>query len=53
MRRELLIGLGAGFKLIGSRFSPDTRRVREFVARNRSRRLQAGVCRAPPVMIMA
>ncbi len=35
LRRELLIGLGAGFKLIGSRFSPDTRRLREFVARNR------------------
>jgi thioredoxin reductase (NADPH) len=35
MRRELLIGLGAGFKMIGSRFSPDTRRLREFVARNR------------------
>jgi thioredoxin reductase (NADPH) len=35
MRRELLIGLGAGFRIIGSRFSPDTRRLREFVARNR------------------
>jgi thioredoxin reductase (NADPH) len=35
MRRELLIGLGAGFKVVGSRFSPDTRRLREFVARNR------------------
>jgi thioredoxin reductase (NADPH) len=35
MRRELLIGLGAGFKIIGSHFSPDARRLREFVARNR------------------
>jgi thioredoxin reductase (NADPH) len=35
IRRELLIGLGAGFRIIGSRFSPDTRRLREFVARNR------------------
>jgi thioredoxin reductase (NADPH) len=35
MRRELLIGLGAGFRIIGSRFSPDTRRLREFLARNR------------------
>ena len=35
MRRAILIGLGSGFKLIGSRFSPDTRRLREFAARNR------------------
>jgi thioredoxin reductase (NADPH) len=35
LRRELLIGLGAGFRIIGSRFSPDTRRLREFAARNR------------------
>ena len=34
-RRTILIGLGSGFKLIGSRFSPDTRRLREFAARNR------------------
>ncbi|MCW3019885.1 MAG: cyclic nucleotide-binding protein [Solirubrobacterales bacterium] len=34
-RRELLIGLGAGLRIIGSRFSPDTRRLREFAARNR------------------
>ena len=34
-RRSVLIGLGTGFKLIGSRFSPDTRRLREFAARNR------------------
>jgi thioredoxin reductase (NADPH) len=35
LRRELLIGLGAGFKIIGSRFSPATRTLREFAARNR------------------
>jgi thioredoxin reductase (NADPH) len=35
LRREMLIGLGTGFKLIGSRYSPDTRRLREFAARNR------------------
>jgi thioredoxin reductase (NADPH) len=35
LRRDLLIGLGAGLKIIGSRFSPDTKRLREFAARNR------------------
>jgi thioredoxin reductase (NADPH) len=35
LRRELLIGLGAGFRIVGSRFSPETRRLREFAARNR------------------
>jgi thioredoxin reductase (NADPH) len=35
LRRELLIGIGAGFQLVGSRFSPDSRRLREFAARNR------------------
>jgi thioredoxin reductase (NADPH) len=35
LRRELLIGLGAGLKIVGSRFSPETRRLREFAARNR------------------
>jgi thioredoxin reductase (NADPH) len=34
-RRALLIGLGAGPRVIGSRFSPDTRRLRVFLARNR------------------
>ncbi len=34
-RRSILIGVGAGIKLIGSRFQPDTRRLREFLARNR------------------
>jgi thioredoxin reductase (NADPH) len=35
IRRELLIGLGVGFRIIGSRFSADARRLREFAARNR------------------
>jgi thioredoxin reductase (NADPH) len=35
LRRSLLIELGAGFKVVGSQFSPDTRRLREFGARNR------------------
>jgi thioredoxin reductase (NADPH) len=35
IRRELLIGIGAGFRIVGSRYSPDTRRLREFAARNR------------------
>ena len=30
-RRSILIDAGAEFKLIGSRFSPDTRRLREFL----------------------
>jgi thioredoxin reductase (NADPH) len=34
-RREMLIELGAGLRIIGSRFSPDTRRIRDFAARNR------------------
>src|SRR3954453_5349145 len=35
LRRSLLMGLGAGLRIIGSRYSPDTRRLREFAARNR------------------
>jgi thioredoxin reductase (NADPH) len=35
LRRELLIGIGAGFRIVGSRYSPDTRRLREFAGRNR------------------
>jgi thioredoxin reductase (NADPH) len=35
LRREMLIGLGAGIKIVGSRFSPATRRLREFAVRNR------------------
>jgi thioredoxin reductase (NADPH) len=34
-RRELLVGSIYGIKIIGSRFSPDTRRLRELAARNR------------------
>ena len=34
-RRSLLIELGAGLRIVGSRYSPDTRRLREFAARNR------------------
>ncbi|GIJ50586.1 thioredoxin reductase [Virgisporangium aliadipatigenens] len=34
-RRELLIGDIIGFRIVGSRFSPDTRRLRELAARNR------------------
>jgi thioredoxin reductase (NADPH) len=34
-RRSLLIGLGAGPRIIGSRFSRDTQRLRVFMARNR------------------
>ena len=35
MRRAVMIGLGVGFRIIGSRYSPDTRRLREFAIRNR------------------
>ena len=34
-RRSILIEVGTGIKLIGSRFSPDSRHLREFLARNR------------------
>jgi thioredoxin reductase (NADPH) len=34
-RRSILIDAGTGIKLIGSRFSPDSRRLREWLARNR------------------
>jgi thioredoxin reductase (NADPH) len=34
-RRSVLIGLGAGLRIIGSRYSPDVRRLRDFAARNR------------------
>ncbi len=34
-RRALLIGLGSGLRLIGSHLSPDSRRLREFLTRNR------------------
>ncbi|HEY3717434.1 MAG TPA: FAD-dependent oxidoreductase [Jatrophihabitantaceae bacterium] len=35
VRRSLLVGAGAGFRIIGSSYSPDSRRLREFAARNR------------------
>jgi thioredoxin reductase (NADPH) len=34
-RRALFVRLGVGTKLIGSRYSPDSRRLRDFLARNR------------------
>jgi thioredoxin reductase (NADPH) len=34
-RRGLLVGLGSGMRLIGSRLVADTRRLREFLTRNR------------------
>jgi thioredoxin reductase (NADPH) len=34
-RRRLAIGEGLGFRIVGSRYSADTRRLREFSARNR------------------
>ena len=35
IRRSLLISYGNGFRIIGSCYSPDTRRLQEFAARNR------------------
>jgi thioredoxin reductase (NADPH) len=35
-RRWIMIDLGAGVRLIGSRFSSDTQRLREFLTRNRT-----------------
>jgi thioredoxin reductase (NADPH) len=35
LRRSILIELGAGLRVVGSKYSPDTRRVRDFAARNR------------------
>ncbi|MDX6657884.1 MAG: thioredoxin reductase [Solirubrobacteraceae bacterium] len=35
VRRGLLIGLGTGLRLIGSHLGPDSRRIREFLTRNR------------------
>jgi thioredoxin reductase (NADPH) len=34
-RRAVLIGLGSGLRLVGSHLSPDSRRLREFLTRNR------------------
>ena len=36
IRRSLLIGLGTGMRIIGSRYSPEVRRLRDFAARNRT-----------------
>ena len=35
LRRSILLELGAGLKIIGSRYSEDARRLRELVTRNR------------------
>src|ERR1700749_1847725 len=35
VRRSLLIGQRVGFRIVGSCFSPDTARLREFATRNR------------------
>jgi thioredoxin reductase (NADPH) len=35
VRRSLQLTIGAGFTIVGSRFSADTRRLRDFAARNR------------------
>lgn len=35
LRRAILIGSGAGMKIVGSRYSEDTRRIRDFAFRNR------------------
>src|SRR5437868_829974 len=35
-RRSILIDIGAGVRVVGSRYSQDARRLREFLARNRT-----------------
>ena len=35
IRRSILIGLGVGLRIVGSRYSADARRLRDFAARNR------------------
>jgi len=35
LRRSILIGLGTGLKIMGSRYAPEARRLRDFAARNR------------------
>jgi thioredoxin reductase (NADPH) len=35
VRRSLHSGIGAGFRIVGSRFSADARRLRDFASRNR------------------
>jgi thioredoxin reductase (NADPH) len=34
IRRSILVGAGVGLRIVGSRFSADARRLRDFVARN-------------------
>ena len=35
IRRSILVDLGVGLRIVGSRFSPDAHRLREFTIRNR------------------
>jgi thioredoxin reductase (NADPH) len=35
IRRSMLIGIGSGLRIVGSCYSPDTKRLLEFTARNR------------------
>lgn len=35
VRRSQAIGMGVGFRIVGSHYSPDTARLREFASRNR------------------
>ena len=35
VRRSMLVDLGVGLRIVGSRYSPDVRRLREFTIRNR------------------
>jgi thioredoxin reductase (NADPH) len=35
IRRSMAIGFGSGLRIVGSRFSPDTRKLLDFAARNR------------------
>jgi thioredoxin reductase (NADPH) len=35
IRRSILVGVGIGLRIVGSRYSADARRLRDFVARNR------------------
>ena len=35
IRRSIMISLGVGVRIVGSRYSPDARRLRDFAARNR------------------
>jgi thioredoxin reductase (NADPH) len=37
IRRSILIGLGVGLRIVGSRYSPDAQRLRDFTAATGSR----------------